>query len=261
LPVRFHSILYGDIWLRDTAPIFTYAHGTTTACVFKFNGWGGKYILEGDAELGKNIALAARRPSRVFPFVLEGGSVEVDGIGTCLTTEQCLLNPNRGGKSKDEIEKDLKDSLGIEKVLWLREGLKNDHTDGHIDTLARFLAPGIVGCMSPEKGDPNYDVLVEIKKTLLGMTDAQGRKLQVLDIPSPGRVLGEEDGLMPASYMNFYISNRTVVVPTYKSTQDEKAVKMIRDFYAEKKTVGLSAYAILHGGGAFHCITQQEPKP
>lgn len=263
LPVRFHRIPFGDIWLRDTGPIFlTDGRGALKAAKFRFNGWGEKYVLPHDSEVSAAITKAGDFPGAGFDWVLEGGSVEVDGEGTCLTTKQCLMNPNRNpGLSAAQIEKGLKDALGVEKILWLDEGLLNDHTDGHIDTIARFIAPSIVLCMhagSPD--DPNAAVLKRIQTQLEGMADARGRKLKVVTIPSPGKVVDEEGEIMPASYVNFYISNRTVVVPTYGVSNDAAAVKAIADQFPGRKTLGLSAKAILSGGGAFHCITQQQPE-
>lgn len=263
LPVRFHNIPFGDIWMRDIACIFlTDSHGAVANVRFKFNGWGGKYILPFDDAVSAKVAAAADMRGFEFPWILEGGSIEIDGEGTCLTTRQCLLNRNRNpGMNEAQIESGLKDALGIRKVLWLGDGLLNDHTDGHIDTLARFVAPGVVACMkaSDPANDPNHAVFEEIAQTLAGFTDAQGRTLQVVRVPSPGKILDEEGEIMPASYMNFYIGNSTVVVPTYGSPFDEEAVQAIARLFPRHRTVGSSAFAILSGGGAFHCITQQQP--
>src|SRR6185436_18029215 len=151
-------------------------------------------------------------------------------------------------------------ALGAERVVWLERGLLNDHTDGHIDTLARFVAPGVVACMearSPD--DPNREVLAEIAATLSRAADAKGRRLELVTLPSPGAVLGREGEVMPASYLNFYIANATVVVPTYGSTYDDEAVSILAQCFPDRDVSGSSARAILSGGGAFHCITQQEP--
>jgi agmatine deiminase len=195
-------------------------------------------------------------------WILEGGSVEADGQGTVLTTRQCLLNPNRNpGMGQADIEKSLRNGLGAEKVLWLEEGLLNDHTDGHIDTLARFIAPGVVVCMEAREGsDPNAATLDRIAADLAGFTDARGRKLQVLRIPSPGIVRDEGGELLPASFVNFYIGNRSVVVPTYGTPYDEAAVAGLALLFPGRRVLGRSARAILSGGGAFHCITQQQPE-
>ena len=271
LPVRFHSIPFGDIWLRDTAPLFLVkslvngeASGRASIATvkFKFNGWGGKYVLPFDDQVSEKISNAAGVKSFSFPWILEGGSIEVDGEGTCLTSQQCLLNKNRNADlSQSQVESGLCDALGVSKVLWLRDGLLNDHTDGHIDTIARFVAPGVVACMKSvdPSQDPNHAVMEEIAADLESFTDARGRRLKVVRIPSPGRVLSGDDRIMPASYLNFYIGNTTVVVPTYGSEQDENAVKAIAQLFPGRTTVGSSAIAILTGGGAFHCITQQQP--
>jgi agmatine deiminase len=265
LPVTFHRIPFGDIWLRDTAPIFlTNPQGALATVRFRFNGWGEKYVLPNDAQVSTQIAEILQQSGGTafsFPWVLEGGSVEVDGEGTCLTTRQCLLNLNRNpSMTQDAVEEGLREALGIEKVLWLEEGLLNDHTDGHIDTLARFVAPGIVMCMQArDEEDPNRTVLEKIAQDLASFSDAQGRSLKVVRIPSPGKILSQAQEVMPASYVNFYIGNRTVIVPTYGAPYDAEAVTLIGQCFPDHRTIGLSAKAILRGGGAFHCITQQQP--
>lgn len=158
--------------------------------------------------------------------------------------------------SRLDIEKALQESLGVRETIWLRRGLLNDHTDGHIDTIARFVATDTVVCMQAQDfGDPNHEVMEEIACDL---SAALGGSLKPFD-PSPGKVLDEDGDVMPASYLNFYISNQTVIVPTYGSAQDAAAVQAIARCFPGRKTVGLSAQAILSGGGAFHCITQQQP--
>lgn len=262
LSVRFHRIPFGDIWLRDSAPIFVRdAQRGLTAASFKFNGWGGKYELPHDAQVSERVAQASKLPTVAFPFVLEGGAVDVDGLGTLLTTESCLLNPNRGAvQSKAAIEQRLQESLGAQKVIWIRDGLLHDHTDGHVDTIARFVSPGHVVCMQPSgSDDPNRDVLLEIADTLRSATDVNGKSLTVHTIPSPGLVQSSEDDVMPASYVNFYIANHSVVVPTYGSAFDQAAVEGIQALFPTRKVIGSSAKMILEGGGAFHCITQQQP--
>jgi agmatine deiminase len=193
-------------------------------------------------------------------LVLEGGAIEVDGEGTCLTTRQCVLNANRNpGLDEAAASRKLREGLAVEQVVWIERGLANDHTDGHIDTLARFVAPGVVACMEPRGGDPNADVLREILTALRAAKDACGRHLEIVTVPSPGAVVSADGRLMPASYLNFYISNSAVVVPTYASDADSEAVERISRCFAGRSVVGVSALAILTGGGAFHCITQQEP--
>lgn len=268
LHARFHRIPFGDIWLRDTGPLFCKRpDGWLVAACFAFNGWGGKYRYAHDDEVAARIAEAADVRAEKYDWVLEGGSVEVDSEGTLLTTRSCLLNPNRrsdarSGRGVDthEIEQLLHLALGAEKVLWLERGLAADHTDGHVDTLARFVDAGAVLCMEPSGGqDPNAEVLREIRAELEGKQDSMGRKLQVLTVPSPGRVESVRGELMPASYLNFYLANHRVIVPTFGVPQDDLAVERISRYFPEREAVGLRADAILEGGGAFHCITQPQP--
>lgn len=250
---------FGDIWLRDTGPIFAREKRKAVALGFIFNGWGGKYVLDGDANVAGRVAEEARVEFRPNHFVLEGGAIEMDGEGTLLTTRQCLLNPNRNENwTEAKAETALNDALGVSKVLWLDEGLANDHTDGHIDNLARFVAPGVVVCQAPYKKDPNAAVLDRIFEALTQMVDAKGRRLRVHRIPSPGLVLGDDDEAVPASHMNFIIGVKTVVVPIYSDSADE-AVRGLGALFPGRQVVGLSSNAILTGGGSFHCITQQEP--
>jgi agmatine deiminase len=260
---RFHRLPFGDIWLRDTAPIFVRdAAGEIAAARFGFNGWGGKYVLEHDDEVAAGIARLAGLRELASPWVLEGGSIDVDGEGTCLTTRQCLLNPNRNpGLSARALEAGLREQLGIEKTIWLGDGLLNDHTDGHVDNVARFVAPGRVVCMKPSgDDDPNREALEAIARELREARDAKGRKLEVVRIPSPGLVAGESGQPAPASYANFYIGNRAVVVPAYGTRFDDEAGAALGELFPGRKIVPVDANAILSGGGAFHCITQQVPR-
>ncbi|HEY1435418.1 MAG TPA: agmatine deiminase family protein [Thermoanaerobaculia bacterium] len=262
--VRFHRVPFGDIWLRDTAPIFLQGPGGGGLATvrFRFNGWGGKYVLEHDDRVAERIAGLARTPQSFdMPFVLEGGAVEVDGEGSVLTTRQCLLHPNRNpGMSRDEIERAVSNALGAELVLWLGDGLINDHTDGHVDTVARFVRPGVVVVMEPRAADdPNRDVLRALLREVGAFVDAGGRRLEVVTVPSPGRVVDPEGRVLPASYVNFYIANAAVVVPTYGTPFDDEAVARIGSLFPGRRTVGVDARAVLSGGGAFHCITQQQP--
>ena len=255
------EVPFGDIWLRDTGPIFVPKGTRWEARRFAFNGWGGKYRLDGDEEVGARIATREGIELDRFPFVLEGGAVDWDGEGTILTTRQCMLNPNRNaGWTQAKAEQALASSLGAEKVLWLNDGLHNDHTDGHIDNLARFVAPGHVVCQSPfGDDDPNQTVLKEIESLLSQMTDARGRKLRVTTVPSPGRVVSDTGEVQPASHMNFLIANEAIIVPTYGSNSTAAALATLQSIFPSREVVGLPANAILSGGGAFHCITQQQP--
>ena len=247
---------FGDIWLRDTGPIFAggKAHG------FRFNGWGGKYALEHDDTVAVQIATAAGADLVANDFILEGGAVDHDGIGTVLTTGQCVLNRNRNpGWTEAVAEAAFADSLGAAKVLWLGEGLRNDHTDGHVDNLARFVGPATVAIpVAWGRGDPNAEAFDDAARRLAAMTDADGRKLSVVRIPSPGWIDGD-DGPLPASHMNFLIANRAVIVPIYAEQPGRFAVEMLKHVFPDREVIGLPSKAILTGGGSFHCITQQEP--
>lgn len=242
---------FGDIWLRDTGVILD-DRGTGHA--FQFNGWGGKYEYEGDTEVGVALADKKRIPVEPHDWVLEGGSLDWDGTGLVVTTEQCLLNRNRNpGLSMAEAERRLHDDLGFDRVLWLGNGLTNDHTDGHVDNLARFVGPNRLAIPVAEENDPNWLVYQDAKRR------AEAFGVEVVPIPSPGRVI-HGDEVVPASYMNFYIGNAAVVVPVYGQPNDGKAVETIGALFPGRQAVGLRADHILTGGGSFHCISQQIPK-
>ena len=255
---------YGDIWLRDTGPIFARGPRGPLALRFATNSWGGKYDLPDDATVGDEIAHHAGTEIRRFDFVLEGGAVDHDGEGTILTTKQTLLNPNRNGWNKEQAEAALRFALGARKIIWIDEGLAGDHTDGHIDNIARFVGPGRLVCQSPSGShDPNAGTLGHIARTLEGATDANGRKLDVIRIPGPGlygNALGE---VSPASHMNFIIANGIVVVPVYGTPTQGAALAALQNVFPDRKVVGVSSRGLLGcgtaGGGSFHCITQQEP--
>jgi agmatine deiminase len=245
---------FGDIWLRDTGPIVTGSGADRRAQGFGFNGWGGKYDLPGDDSIGERLAAEAGLPYAKAGWVLEGGAIDGDGSGTFITTEQCLLNPNRNpGFDKQEVEERLKQDLGASRLVWLDDGLINDHTDGHVDNLARFVAPGRVAIPEATTDDPNAQAYADAAEALL---DAD---LEVVAIPSPGLV-ERDDEIIPASYMNFYIGNAAVVVPLYGAPNDGAAVEAIQSLFPGRKVVGLRADHILTGGGSFHCISQQVPE-
>ena len=245
---------YGDIWLRDTGPLVVRGGGGRSARRFAFNGWGGKYLMPGDEHIGAELARDAGLPLALSSMVLEGGAVDTDGSGLAVTTEQCLLNANRNPDlSREQIEAELARMLGFDRLLWLGEGLVNDHTDGHVDNLARFVAPGRL--VVPEafgSDDPNAAIFADAK----GRAQAYG--LEVATVPSAGRLL-REGRAEPASYVNFAITTHLVVVPTFGLPQDEAAVAAIAALFADRDTIGLPADAVLAGGGGFHCASQQMP--
>jgi agmatine deiminase len=254
---KLFRIPFGDIWLRDTAPIFVHDAGHVRAACFGFNGWGGKYVLPNDDKVSLAVAKTAGLPATRHDWVLEGGSIDVDGDGAALTTRQCLLNPNRN-PSLDEatIDRHLYEHLGISRIIWLQDGLVNDHTDGHIDNLARFVGPNHAVVPEARDGDdPNRDIFIQARSAM----EAAG--LDVSVIPSVGRFENDAGEVVPASYMNFYISNSRVIVPIYGSRHDGAAIAAIAALFPGRETIGLMADAVLSGGGSFHCITQQVPSP
>jgi len=248
---------YGDIWLRDSGPLVVLdGAGRRFARRFGFNGWGGKYQMEGDQEIGGTLAEGAGLPCDKMDWILEGGAIDTDGTGLGVTTEQCLLNPNRNPRmTKADIEARLSSDLGFARILWLGDGLLGDHTDGHVDNLARFVAPGELAIPLPSgPDDPNAAVYADARARALAFG------LKVHEVPSPGRL--DEAGIVePASYMNFAICNGVVVVPTYGSYRDEEAVAAIGELFPGRTAVGLRAEAVLTGGGSFHCASQHAPKP
>jgi agmatine deiminase len=255
---------YGDIWLRDTGPIFARTEGEVLALRFKTNGWGGKFDLPDDQTVGDDVAKLAGARIRKFDFVLEGGAIDHDGAGTILATRETLLNPNRNNWSEAEAEAALREAFGARKIIWLDRGLAHDHTDGHVDNVARFVAPGRVVCQSPTGADdPNAELLGSVARTLAKATDAEGRALDVMRIPSPGLVANSAGDPLPASHMNFLIANGVIVVPVYGTPSAPRALEALQVVFPTRKVIGLPSHGLLgsgmSGGGSFHCITQQEP--
>jgi agmatine deiminase len=256
---------FGDIWLRDTGAIVLGSGADRRAIDFDFNGWGGKYELEHDDTVAAQIAKASGADLVANDFILEGGAVDHDGAGTVLTTGQCVLNPNRNpGWNEATAQAALAESLGARKVLWLGDGLKNDHTDGHVDNIARFVAPGRVVCQAPAgPDDPNAEILNAIAASLEKATDAMGRKLDVVRIPGVGLYRNALGEISPASHMNFLIANDVVVVPIYGTATEADALSALQAVFPTRAVVGVSSRGLLGcgeaGGGSFHCITQQEP--
>ncbi|WP_310532838.1 agmatine deiminase family protein [Novosphingobium sp.] len=253
--VMLETRTYGDVWLRDTGSLVVLDDaGNRLARRFGFNGWGGKYLMEGDQTIGAELARSAGLEPTVADWILEGGALDCDGTGLVVTTEQCLLNPNRNpGLSRGDIEARLHCDLGFERVLWLGEGLINDHTDGHVDNLARFVAPHILALpQATGANDPNAAIYADAFRR------AEAYGLTVREIPSPGRV--ETDGrIEPASYMNFAITSKLVAVPIYGTPHDADGVAAIAELFPEREVVGIMADAVLAGGGSFHCASQQMP--
>lgn len=253
--VKLERRRYGDVWLRDTGPLVMVGDGgSREARRFGFNGWGGKYLMPGDQEIGAELARDAGLDVGTADWILEGGALDIDGTGLVVTTEQCLLDPNRNpGLSRRDIELRLERDLALTQVLWLGEGLAGDHTDGHVDNLARFVAPGVLALpRATGPDDPNAAIYANAKAR------AEMFGLELREAPSPGRI--ERDGRVePASYMNFAITTRLVVVPCFGSPHDAEGVAAIAALFPDRDTVGLLADAVLAGGGGFHCASQQMP--
>jgi agmatine deiminase len=254
-----------DVWMRDYGPTFVArnAREKPLACNdWIFNGWGGKYqAYEQDDGVAREIGVLLGVPVFAHPVVLEGGSIDVNGAGVCLTTEQCLLNENRNPRmSQSELAQFLQDTLGVNQMIWLGEGIAGDDTDGHIDDIARFVNPTTVVCVREANArDENYRQLEENYERLMAARDANGSKLQVVTLPSPAPVCYEGTRL-PASYANFYIANDVVLAPVFSDPADAKALGILRELFSGRKVIGLECTHMVAGLGAIHCVTQQEPR-
>ncbi|ABN57964.1 MULTISPECIES: agmatine deiminase family protein [Methanoculleus] len=260
--IRFHLADYADVWFRDYGPTFLVDRkaGNLAMVNWTFNAWGEKYTeLMEDTRIPLAMNREMEIPIFTPGFVLEGGSVEVNGCGTVITTEACLLNPNRNPHlSREEIEAYLEAYLGAGHVIWLKQGIAGDDTDGHVDDIARFVDERTVLCALEEnEDDENYAALQENYEFLLSSTDQDGNPLTVIPLPMPGRVGGAER--LPASYANFYIGNTVVLVPVFKHPNDGIAMARIQQAFPDREVVGIDCTAMVAGFGAIHCISQQQP--
>jgi agmatine deiminase len=266
--VRFHPVPTNDAWIRDHGGAFVFegegAARERRLLDFAFDAWGRKYPpWDLDAKVAAEMARITGVPRIESKLVLEFGSVEGDGEGTILTTESCLLNPNRArpgqDRSREALEGVLAEMFGARKVLWLGDGIVGDDTDGHIDDLTRFVAPGrLVTIVERDPSDENHRVLKENRERLAGLTDTAGRKLEVVELPMPGRIEGP-DGRLPASYANFYFANRAVLVPVFGVDADREAISILESVVKDRPVVPIPGRCLVHGLGAIHCLTQQEP--
>ncbi len=283
--VKVVEMSSNDSWMRDVGPTFLINNqGVLSMVNWDFNAWGG---LEGglyfpwdlDDLIPQKIAELVNADYYRPNVVMEGGSIHVDGEGTLITTEECLLNPNRNpGMSKQEVENVLQNYLNVEKIIWLPRGCFNDETDGHVDNLCCFVKPGVVALTwTDDKGDPQHEISVEALNVLENATDAKGRKLEVhlINQPGPITITSEEcqyidsvEGTYPrqegdrlaGSYINFYIANGGLIVPTFDDPADQPALDKLKKLFPDHEVIGLYAREILLGGGNIHCITQQQPK-
>jgi agmatine deiminase len=263
--VFFHHFPAYEPWCRDHGPIFLvreYNSRRERAVVdWDYNAWGGKYPpYDLDDAIPRQVAELRGLPLFTPEMILEGGSIEVNGRGTLLTTEACLLNPNRNPSlTRKQIEQRLKDYLGVTNILWLGEGILGDDTDGHIDDLTRFVnANTLVTAVERDPADPNYAILQENKKRLRGLRDETGRPFRIVELPMPGPVEYEGQRL-PASYANFYIANDLVLVPVYRQRKDRQALEILQKEFPDRRVIGIDSTELIWGLGSFHCITQQEP--
>ncbi len=265
--IEFHRIPTDDAWLRDSGPIFVRRDdgrgGSERAVLdFGFDCWGRKYEpWEHDDAVPRAVAALLGLPRFQADFVLEGGSIDGNGAGTILTTESCLLHPNRepGGRSREAMERRLADWLGATHVLWLGQGIAGDDTDGHIDDVARFVGPGtVVAAVEEAASDANHAPLAENLRRLRGMRDQDGKPLSVVPLPMPPAV--EVDGVRcPASYVNFLLANGCALVPTFGVATDERALAVLRELFPDRDVVGVPCVDFVQGLGAIHCLSQQEP--
>lgn len=254
-----------DSWARDSGPIFvTDGKGHVAGTHWRFNAWGNAYNnYENDEAIGGLILERLGIRTYKGGIVFEGGSISVDGYGTLLTTEECLLNDNRNPElTRQQIEEALALNLGVARIIWLDRGLEDDETSGHVDMIASFVGAGRVLLHMPEdKHDRNYERMQENKARLEAARDARGKKLEVIEIPQPKRNLRREDGRrLCTSYVNAYIANGGVVMPTYDDPNDGKAAAVMAEAFPGRKILSVPALEIARGGGSIHCITQQQPK-
>jgi len=267
--IRFHHILTVDSWIRDYGPNFLIdGSGRIAFNDWIFNAWGNKYeTLKHDD--GVPLFLEPVLQFRRFApgIVLEGGAIDVNGAGCVLTTEQCLLNPNRNPHlTRPEIEEYLKNYLGVSKVLWLGEGIVGDDTDGHIDDIARFVAPDVIICaVEEDPADANYELLQDNLARLKSMTDANGRAFEIVTLPMPGSVGGTSTDTrnldrLPASYANFYIANGVVLAPVFGHVNDQRAVETLQRAFSDRRVVPINCEPLVWGMGTIHCVTQQQPQ-
>ena len=256
-----HPIKTDSPWIRDYGPLFLVRkQGGLAFAKWHFNAWGRKYPFQKDNCVSDKLASTIQTQTFRAGIVLEGGSIDVNGAGTGVATEQCLLNPNRNPLlGRKEIEQYLNDFLDIRHLIWLGKGIAGDDTDGHVDEVARFAAPRTVICtIEHNQSDQNFKVLKENYERLCESTDQDGSRLNVVRFPMPEKI--EIRGIrFPASYVNFYIANKFVLVPTYHQKNDAAALGILKDLFPDRDVVGIFCVPLVYGQGALHCITQQQP--
>jgi agmatine deiminase len=262
--VKFYTHPTNDAWCRDHGPAFLINPNAAQPKIiidWNFNAWGNKYPpFDLDDRVPTLIATAYKIPVLYPEIIMEGGSVEFNGNGTLITSESCLLNPNRNPLlSRTGIEAYLEAFYGVEQVLWVKEGIVGDDTDGHIDDTVRFInEDSVLSVVEENKSDDNFEILQRNLADLKTMRLLNGKQLNVIELPMPDKVI-YKDQRLPASYANFYIANSLVVVPTFRSDKDEKALNIIQQAFPDRKVLGIDSTDIIWGLGSFHCLSQQEP--
>jgi agmatine deiminase len=259
--VRYHHYRYDDVWLRDSGPIFIKGGDRLRLLNWEFNGWGQKYSATRDNGIPRIVAGLLDTKTIDTGVVLEGGSIEVNGAGAVLTTRQCLLSPKRNPSlGEADLEQMLRDALGVSDVLWLDGGLEGDHTDGHIDTITRFVDETTIVTVSCEDpADANFAVTRANADRLRGFRDCRGRPFRVVELPLPRKRVDFEGERLPLTYANFYVVNGAVLVPIYGDANDAWALDLLRPLFPGRTVQGIMARHLITGGGAFHCVTQQQP--
>jgi len=263
--VTFHHIPTNEPWCRDHGPMFLTRQEEPRLAVvdWDYNAWGWKYPpFDEDDEVPGRVAELLNLPAYKGGMVLEGGSIDVNGTGSLLTTASCLLNPNRNPDlTKAEIERRLKEFIGVTNVLWLGDGIEGDDTDGHIDDLTRFVSRDtVVTVVEEDESDANYEPLQANLVRLREMSIEDDSPLKVLTLPMPGKIVKQGQRL-PASYANFYIANKVVLLPVYQDTGDAWASSVLQRAFPKRKVVSIDCRDLIWGLGAFHCLTQQQPAP
>lgn len=267
--IRFHRLRTVDSWIRDYGPNFLVNDaGEQAFNDWIFNAWGNKYQeLKRDDGVPRQLQSLLKMQRFSPGIVMEGGSIEVNGAGCVLTTEQCLLNPNRNPQlSRTQIDQHLKDYLGVTKILWLGEGIVGDDTDGHIDDIARFVSQETIVCAIEEDPlDANYELLQDNLARLESVTDAGGKPFRIVRLPMPGVVGGASTSLreldrLPASYANFYIANGVVLAPVFGRPNDKRAIETLQRLFSNRRVVPINCEPLVWGMGTIHCVTQQQPR-
>lgn len=262
--ITFHRVPLNDVWFRDNGPLFVKnAEGQVALTDWTFNAWGEKYSpWDDDDRAPQAVAKTLNMKRFAFPQVMEGGALELNARGVCLTTRSCLLSQHRNANmTQNEIEELLRLALGVHHLIWLEAGLEGDHTDGHIDTIVRFTDDQTIICsVEEDEDDPNFATMQHNLSLLQTLRDGEGNPYRIIELPLPEKRLELNGVRLPLTYANFYIGNGFVIVPVYSDVNDEKALEILRPLFPGREVIGLEATSLITGGGAFHCVTQQQPE-